>query len=46
MRKTYLTGIGIFVLFSSPARLMAQKDAFEDRWKGDKGKELLTGHES
>jgi tetratricopeptide (TPR) repeat protein len=36
MRKIYLTGIGFFILFFSPARLMAQKDAFENRWKGEK----------
>lgn len=36
MRKTYLTGIGFFILFFSPARLMAQKDPFENRWEGAK----------
>lgn len=33
MRKIHLTGIGIFILFSSLPRLMAQKDPVENGWE-------------
>ena len=46
MRKIYLTGIGIFILFFSPARLMAQKDTFENRWEGEKREGAAYGAES